>query len=370
MNTAAPIRVLIVDDSATVRKTLSAALSSSPDIVVVGTAPDPYIAREKVIALQPDVITLDIEMPRMDGLTFLKKLMEYKPIPVIMISSLGQASCQASLEALRLGAVEVLAKPNGPYSVGDLTNSLCDKVRAAARANLRATRFVQPQRPESAGIPVRASSMAVSPGLSLQARSRVIAIGASTGGPQTLTRLLQSFPAEMPPIVITQHMPPVFTTHLAERLNKMCSIEVREAVDGDELRAGLALIAPGDFHMAVQPSGNSLWVRVSGGPQVCYSRPSVDVLFASVARSVGRRAIGVILTGMGADGARGMLQMREAGAATIAQDEETSIVFGMPKEAIRIGAVQMVSSLDNIAAAVMNELQAGGSAPRQTLAHV
>lgn len=350
---SSPIRVLIVDDSATVRKILSDALRNAAGIEVVGTAPDPYVAREKILALNPDVLTLDIEMPRMDGLTFLKKLMEYKPMPVIMISSLGQASCHATMEAFRLGAVDVLAKPHGPYSVGDLANTLADKVRSAAQANPRA---FAPSRTSAVSASQPAAGKAVAPSLPAFASRRLIAIGASTGGPQTIAHIVSQFPADMPPVVITQHMPPVFTAHFAERMKKTCMMDVKEAQDGDELRPGRILIAPGDFHMTLQRSAAGARVRIAGGPLVCFSRPSVDVMFASVAQTYAEQAIGVLLTGMGSDGARGMLQMRQAGATTIAQDEATSIVFGMPREAIRMGAATSVLPLDQIASNVLTQL--------------
>ncbi|MGO4518022.1 chemotaxis response regulator protein-glutamate methylesterase [Terriglobus sp. 2YAB30_2] len=369
MKTTSPIRVLIVDDSATVRKILSDALRNAPGIEVVGTAPDPYVAREKILALNPDVLTLDIEMPRMDGLTFLKKLMDYKPMPVIMISSLGQASAAATMEAFRLGAVEVLAKPNGPYSVGDLANSLADKIRACAQANPRAFKpspavvaevsapatpvAAQPMAPSISPVAAPMSPTGALPGF---ASRRIIAIGSSTGGPQTVAKIVSQFPADMPPVLITQHMPAGFTQHFADRLNKSCAMEVREAKDGDDVHPGLILIAPGDFHMTLQHTSAGLKVRVAGGPQVCFSRPSVDVLFASVAQLVGGPALGVLLTGMGTDGARGMLQMRQTGSVTIAQDENTSIVYGMPKEAARIGAAAMTLPLEKIAGEIVRQI--------------
>lgn len=370
MKTSSPIRVLIVDDSATVRKILSDALRNAPGIEVVGTAPDPYVAREKILALNPDVLTLDIEMPRMDGLTFLKKLMDYKPMPVIMISSLGQASAAATMEAFRLGAVEVLAKPHGPYSVGDLANTLADKIRACAQANPRAFKpsaaviaevsAPAPPAPVAAQPVAQPISSFVPPppsgALPGFASRRIIAIGSSTGGPQTVAKIVSQFPADMPPVLITQHMPAGFTQHFAERLNKSCAMEVREAKDGDDVHPGLILIAPGDFHMTLQHTSAGLKVRVAGGPQVCFSRPSVDVLFASVAQLVGGPALGVLLTGMGTDGARGMLQMRQTGSVTIAQDENTSIVYGMPKEAARIGAAAMTLPLEKIAGEIVKQI--------------
>ena len=340
MNAVRKIRVLIVDDSAIVRKVLFDALAEEADLEVVGTAPDPYVARDKIIALAPDVLTLDIEMPRMDGLTFLRKLMHHHPMPVIVISSLGQASCRAALEALRLGAVEVLAKPGGPYSVGELRLSLANKIRAAAAARLRSSAPISaPPAPQTE--PAQPAS-----GVS------VIAIGASTGGTEAVREVMLRMPAASPGIVIVQHIPPVFSLAFANRLNEICPMEVREAVDGDEVRRGLALIAPGDRHMMLKKAGAGYRVVVKDGPRVCYQRPSVDVLFASVAENAGAGAVGILLTGMGADGAQGMLRMKQAGARTIAQDEATCVVFGMPREAIRLGAAGRVLPLLRIPSAI------------------
>lgn len=334
------IRVLVVDDSAIVRRILTEALSAEADMEVVGSAPDPYVARDKIVSLHPDVLTLDIEMPRMDGLTFLKKLMHFHPLPVVVISSLGQSSCAAAVEALRLGAVEVLAKPGGPYSVGDLRHQLASRVRAAACSRRRPVPAdPAPERPPAQKVRVPA----------LAGDGRIVAIGASTGGTEAIHYLLTRLPAAIPGMVITQHIPPVFSRAFAQRLDKTCAFEVREAADGDVVRPGLALVAPGDFHMIVRRQGTGYVVQVKGGPQVCYQRPSVDVLFSSVAEACGRNATGVILTGMGADGAQGMLRMRNAGAHTVAQNEETCVVFGMPKEAIRLGAAAEVMSLGQIA---------------------
>jgi len=347
MNNSPRIKVLVVDDSAIVRKILTDAISAERDLEVVGTAPDPYIARDKIVALEPDVLTLDIEMPRMDGLTFLKKLMTYRPMPVIVISSLGQASCQASLEALRVGAVEVLAKPGGPYSVGELSASLAAKIRAAATARVR--------RPESAGAQTHAEP--VEPVSARACRpDAVIAIGASTGGTEAILDVLARLPANCPGIVITQHIPPVFSHAFADRLNKTCPMEVKEACDGDTLAPGRALVAPGNFHMVLRACADGYRVQVKDGPRVCYQRPSVDVMFSSVAEAAGARAVGVLLTGMGADGAQGLLRMKRAGARTIAQDEATCVVFGMPREAIRLGAADRVVPLPRIANAIVTEV--------------
>jgi len=361
------IRVLIVDDSAIVRKILSEALAGERDLEVVGTAPDPYVARDKILALRPDVLTLDIEMPRMDGLTFLKKLMHFHPMPVILISSLAQPSCQAAMEGLELGAVDVLAKPGGPYSVGELRQSLADRIRAAAVARLRRAAPCAALRAAPGAAPRAAPGAAPSPpaGPSLAAdiaatggRPAVpgeigIAIGASTGGTEAIAAILTRMPAWSPWILIVQHIPPVFSRAFAGRLNDLCAIEVKEAEDGEVLRPGLALVAPGDLHMLLRRSGNGYTVEVKSGPRVCYQRPSVDVLFLSVAEAAGAQAVGVLLTGMGSDGAQGLLKMRQAGSRTIAQDEASCVVFGMPREAIGLGAAGQVTALQAIPGAIL-----------------
>jgi two-component system, chemotaxis family, protein-glutamate methylesterase/glutaminase len=333
-------RILVVDDSAIVRKIISEALASEPDFEVVGTAPDPYVARDKILALKPDVLTLDIEMPRMDGLTFLRKLMHFHPLPAVVISSLAQPSCRAAIEALELGAVEVLAKPGGPYSVGELRHSLAQKIRAAACA--RVSRPAAPAAGES-----QATRRAPAP------TGAILAIGASTGGTEAIAAILPKLPKDSPPIVIAQHIPPVFSRAFANRLNEACAIEVREADDNDELRPGLALVAPGDLHMLLRKSGGRYYVTVKTGPRVCYQRPSVDVLFLSVAEVAGAAAVGVLLTGMGTDGAQGLLRMRNAGARTIAQDEASCVVYGMPREAMEVGAAAEVVPLSRIAEAML-----------------
>jgi two-component system chemotaxis response regulator CheB len=329
------IRVLVIDDSAIVRKILSETLGAESDIEVVGTAPDPIIALEKIKRLKPDVLTLDIEMPRMDGLTFLKQLMQTQPMPVILISSLAQSSVDIALEALRYGAVDVLAKPSGPYSVGELRATVSARIRAAARAKLVKQ------------APVRAAAPVLQKPANL---SRLIAIGASTGGTEAIASMLAQLPAEVPPILITQHIPAIFSKSFAQRLDKLCRMEVREAVDGDVPRPGLALVAPGGVHMVLE---RGMRIRVKDGPLVCYQRPSVDVLFSSVAMAMGAKAVGVMLTGMGNDGAQGMKKMKDLGCHNIAQDEASCVVFGMPREAIRAGAVDETLPLDQIAAAVM-----------------
>ncbi|HTW65268.1 MAG TPA: chemotaxis response regulator protein-glutamate methylesterase [Bryobacteraceae bacterium] len=332
------IRVLIVDDSAIVRKMLAEALAGEPDLEVVGTAPDPFVARDKILSLHPDVLTLDVEMPRMDGLTFLKKLMRFHPLPVIVISSLAQSSSQTALEALQCGAVEVLAKPGGPYSVGELKQDLPQKVRAAAHARIGKAK---PQL--AAWVPAAPLTF---PGAS---SSTLIAIGASTGGTEAIRELLVGLPENMPGIAVVQHIPPVFSAAFANRLNDLCKLRVKEAADGDRLVSGLVLIAPGNFHMTLRRVGGEYRVVVQDGPRVCYQRPSVDVLFESVAQAAKGDAIGAILTGMGSDGAQGLLKMKRAGARTIAQDEASCVVFGMPREAIRMGAADRVLPLNRMA---------------------
>jgi two-component system chemotaxis response regulator CheB len=334
------IKVLIVDGSAMVRQILSETVTAEPDMEVLGTAPDPYIAHEKIRALKPDVLTLDIEMPGMDGLTFLKRLMHRHPIPTIIISSLGQSSCAATLEALRCGAVDVLAKPAGPYSVGELRQSLAARIRGAAGARPRIARDLAASLREEQRT-VAAAHPTCDP-------RTVIAIGASTGGTVAIQEILLELSADMPPMVVTQHIPAGFSLAFANRLNKLCSMEVREAADGDTLHRGLALIAPGDYHLLLRRAGAGYAVELQQGPQVCYQRPSVDVMFASVAQAAGSHGVGVLLTGMGTDGAKGMLALKRAGAATIAQDEPSCVVYGMPREAKRLDAVGTVASLADI----------------------
>jgi two-component system chemotaxis response regulator CheB len=302
----------------------------------------------------------------MDGLTFLKKVMHFHPLPVIIISSLGQSSCQATLDALRYGAVEVLAKPGGPYSVGELRTGLAGKIRAAAAARLR-----RPQAPAVAPapvVPVTAPIAVQRPILQVTASASpatVIAIGSSTGGTEALKDVLTRLPATTPGIVITQHIPPVFSRAFAGRLNEMCAMEVKEAEDGDVLKAGRVLVAPGNFHLLLRKGPEGYRVQVKDGPQVCYQRPSADVMFSSVADAAGKHAVAVILTGMGSDGAQGMLKLKRAGARTIAQDEASCVVFGMPREAIKLGAVDRVVSLSNIASAILTEI--GVSSPVSSL---
>jgi two-component system chemotaxis response regulator CheB len=342
------IKVLIVDDSAIVRKVFTEALSKEPEIEVVGSAPDPFVARDKIVQLKPDVITLDIEMPRMDGLTFLKKLMQYYPLPVIVVSSLTPQGSKMAVEALESGAVEVLAKADSAYAVGDMSLQLIEKIRLAARANIHRARS-KPTPPPLAGL---AESGALS-----QTTQKVIAIGASTGGTEAIKEVLMQMPPNIPGIVIVQHMPAYFTQSFAERLDSLCGIRVREAKDGDGVMNGQALIAPGNFHMVLKRSGARYFVNIKEGPMVHHQRPAVDVLFNSVAQHAGANAVGVILTGMGSDGAQGMLRMKEAGGRTIAQDEASCVVFGMPKEAIKLGAVEWIRSLEQIPQEIVRRIQ-------------
>ena len=330
------IKVLIVDDSAVVRQTLERELSKDSGIVVVGTAPDPFIARDKIVELKPDVITLDIEMPRMDGITFLRKLMQHHPLPVIILSSLSAQGSEVALEALSAGAVEVLCKPGAAYSVGDMGAELRALVKAVAYARVE---------PRTAPPPVvHKTSTSL-----IKTTNRVIAIGASTGGTKALETVLRNFPADAPGTVVVQHMPPGFTKSFAERLNSLCQVEVKEAEHGDAVGTGRVLIAPGSHHMMLNRSGANYFVEVSDGPLVSGHKPSVDVLFKSAAKYVGKNCIGIILTGMGADGAKGMKVLKDAGARTVAQDEATCVVFGMPKVAIELGGAEFISPLDAIA---------------------
>ena len=334
------IKVLIVDDSAVVRKVFSNELSRERGIKVIGTAPDPYVARNKIVKLEPDVITLDIEMPRMDGITFLKKLMKYYPLPVIIVSSLTPKGGKMALEALAKGALEVISKPSAAYSVGDMSVQLADKIRAVARVNVK-ERIESVNKSESVKPVILSRALAAS-------TNKIIAIGASTGGTEAIKTVLTGMPPNSPGTVIVQHMPANFTTSFAERLDSLSEIHVKEAKDGDSVSNGQALLAPGNFHMLLKRSGAKYYVQVKKGPLVHHQRPAADVLFKSVANYAGANAVGIILTGMGSDGAAGLLEMKKAGARTVAQDEKSCVVFGMPKEAIKLGAANKVVSLGNI----------------------
>jgi two-component system chemotaxis response regulator CheB len=332
------IRVLVVDDSAVVRKVFSKELSRERGIEVIATAPDPYIARDKIVQLKPDVITLDIEMPRMDGLTFLKKLMQHYPLPVIVVSSLTRKGGVMAMEALASGALEIISKPSAAYSVGDMSVQLANKIRAVAHVDMTGRqRSVQNPRSRKQAVPALSRTT-----------HKIIAIGASTGGTEAIKTVLLGMPPNAPGIVIVQHMPAQFTTSFAERLDSQCQIRVKEAQHGDSVVNGRALLAPGNYHMLLKRSGARYYVEVKTGPMVHHQRPAVDVLFRSVAKHAGANAVGVILTGMGADGAAGLLEMKNAGARTIAQDEKSCVIFGMSKEAVKCGAVEKVAALNDI----------------------
>jgi two-component system chemotaxis response regulator CheB len=347
----AKIRVLIVDDSAVVRQTLSEVLSSDPEIEVIGTANDPFVAADRIREQVPDVITLDIEMPRMDGLTFLKKIMAQHPIPVVICSSLAEEGTQSGLKALEYGAVDIITKPRmgTKQFIEESCITICQTVKAAAGACLRGPRpsqNVEPKLTADAILPAATHAM-------VETTEKIVVIGASTGGTEALKTLLETLPADTPGIVIVQHMPELFTRAFASRLDGLCEITVKEAETNDSVIRGRALIAPGNHHLLLKRSGARYYVEIKDGPLVCRHRPSVDVLFRSAARYAGRNVVGVILTGMGDDGARGMLEMKQAGATTIAQDEATCVVFGMPKEAIKLGGVDKVMPLISIAGAIL-----------------
>lgn len=342
-----PIRVLIIDDSIVIRQLLKDIFARDGGIEVVGTASDPIEGYDKIVQLKPDVLTLDVEMPRMDGITFLEKLMRSHPMPVVMISTLTREGSEVTLKALELGAVDFIAKPTQSIFTGmaALSHEITSKVKAAARARVR------PKQAHVAPVEMPQTSIKRVAGT-----HRLIAIGASTGGPEAIRQVLQGLPAEVPPIVIVQHMPPVFTRSFAERLDKLCTVRVKEAEDGDVLQPGHAYIAPGDYHLQVMRSGSQYRARVVQTEPVNRHRPSVDALFDSVMQASGASTVAVLLTGMGADGARGLKKLREAGARTIAQDEETCVVFGMPREAIQIGGAEFVLPLPQIAHKVVELL--------------
>lgn len=345
------IKVLIIDDSAMVRKIFTQELSKDPEIEVVGSAPDPFIGRDKIVQLKPDVLVLDIEMPRMDGLSFLEKLMKYHPMPVIIVSSLTKKGPEVALRGLELGAAEVMAKPGEAYSVGDMSAQLKEKIKAVSKIksfNLM-SRIANPK--TSQEIPKIATKALI------RTTNKIIAIGASTGGTEAIKEVLTALPANMPPIVIVQHMPQNFTKSFADRLNNLCALEVKEAENNESATPGKVLIAPGNTHMVLKRSGANYFVEIKDGPLVLHQRPSVEVLFNSVAKYAGRNAVGVLLTGMGKDGAGGLLEMRKAGAYTIAQDEASCIVFGMPKEAIMLGGAMKIESLKKIPSALITYLK-------------
>ncbi|WP_313554479.1 protein-glutamate methylesterase/protein-glutamine glutaminase [Agrobacterium cavarae] len=354
------VRVLIVDDSASVRQTLTAVLEADPAIEVIGAASDPFMAAKRIQEDLPDVITLDVEMPRMDGITFLRKIMSQHPIPVVMCSSLTEAGSETLIQALEAGAVDVILKPRigAADHLAESALRICEVVKSAAHARVKSVR-AQPRGSSSLGTQAKLTADAVLPPPSGKAMARttemVICVGASTGGTEALREMLERLPANSPGMVIVQHMPEKFTAAFAKRLNGLCEVEIKEAEDGDPVLRGHVLIAPGDKHMLLERQGARYHVSVRNGPLVSRHRPSVDVLFRSAARSAGSNAMGVIMTGMGDDGARGMLEMHQTGAYTIAQDEASCIVFGMPKEAIAHGGVDKIVPLDQIAREIMAE---------------
>jgi two-component system chemotaxis response regulator CheB len=339
------IRVLVVDDSALARRAIQDALAQDAGIEVVGLAADAYEAREQIIALEPDVLTLDLQMPLMDGLTFLRILQEHHPVPVVVVSSLTPAGSELAMAALEAGAIDVIQKPDGTRAAAQMSRRLCAQVRAAALA----------RRGAPAGNALQPAALA--PLATAPDTRRVVLIGASTGGVEALRTVLPRLPADMPPLVVVQHIPPYFSRVMAEHLDRVAAVEVREAVDGDVLRPGLCLIAPGDFHVLLKRQGGQYRLKLSQTPPVNHCRPSVDVLFRSAAEQAGAQAVGVLLTGMGADGARGMQLLRAAGARTIAQSEDSCVVFGMPQAAIAAGAVERIVPLTRIAEAVLDALR-------------
>lgn len=347
------IRVLVVDDSALVRTILKDGLSKYKDIDVVGVAQDPYEARDKIIQLQPDVLTLDVEMPRMDGVEFLRKLMPQYPLPVVMVSSLTQKGKQVTLDALQAGAVDFIAKPTSG-DAGGLTKMIGDlvgKIRVASQACLM--RF------KSSGGPSQGEQVNSTKSLSAESSGKIIAIGASTGGVEALHTVMGGLPANMPGTVIVQHMPAGFTTMFSERLNEISRMKVKEAVSGDRLVDGLALVAPGDKHLIVKRAGNEYFVKLTDGDKVKGHRPSVDVMMYSVAESAGNKGVGAVLTGMGSDGADGLLSMRRSGARTVVQDEATSVVFGMPRAAYACGGAERLVPLGSMVMALVTCINRG-----------
>lgn len=344
------IKVLIVDDSALVRQTLMDIISSDSELEVIGTAADPYFAARKMAEVTPDVITLDIEMPRMDGLTFLRKIMTQHPIPVVIISSLTSRATEMGMRALELGAVELITKPqvNTKAFLEESKVIICDAIKAAARSRIARRRILTPPTvvPKLSADVIIPKYVSPSP---LTTTEKIIAVGASTGGTEAIATFLQAMPVDCPGIVIVQHMPEKFTTSFANRLNGICKITVKEAQNGDAVLPGHALIAPGNYHMMLKRSGTRYFVEVIQGPLVNRHRPSVDVLFRSVARFAAQNAFGVIMTGMGDDGAKGLLEMKEAGAYTIAQDEKSCVVYGMPREAVKLDAASVILPLHDIA---------------------
>ncbi|UFS56823.1 chemotaxis response regulator protein-glutamate methylesterase [Comamonadaceae bacterium M7527] len=360
MSSTSKIKVLIVDDSALVRRAISDALALDADIEVVGVAHDPFIAREKILTLKPDVLTLDIEMPRMDGLTFLKVLAKHHPMPVLVISSLTEAGSEMAMECIEAGATEVLSKPDGSMSIGALGAQLASRVKAVYQAGVGRKRIAARTsaagahaRPDAVHAPVTQKALHIAPRTNDQ---RLVVIGSSTGGIEALRTIIPALPADCPPTVIVQHIPAHFSTVLAQRLNTLSKVEVREAVEGDVLRAGLCLVAPGGHHALVSNTPKGYQIRLTQTPPVHFFRPAVDVLFKSASRAAGANTTAVLLTGMGSDGAQGMLDVLNAGGDTIAEDESTCIVFGMPRAAGLLNAVNAKVPLPNVAHSIAASL--------------
>ena len=343
------IKLLIVDDSAVDRQVISRLLSKYKNIKVIGTAVDPYFARDKIVKLKPDVITLDINMPKMDGLSFLERLMKYYPMPVVVFSSFTPKESDIALKAMDLGAMKVLCKPGAENNIQNVYQELAEAIQSAG--STRINKYEGASRPAVSSYKRDKADI-----ISTQTGNKVIAVGASTGGTVAIDALLCAMPVNTPGMAIVQHMPEKFTASFAERLNERSQIEIREARDNDRLAPGVALIAPGNHHMIIKQGIGGYMVKIIDGPKVQYQRPSVDVLFQSVAENAGSNAIGVLLTGMGSDGAQGLLEMHQNGAYTIAQDEKTSVVFGMPMVAIKLKAVDKVSPLPEIPGNIFMEL--------------
>lgn len=342
------IKVLVVDDSAMVRKIFSSELSKTGEIEIVGTAPDPYVARDKILQLNPDVLVLDIEMPKMDGLTFLEKLMRHYPMPVVIVSSLAKEGGETALRAIELGALEIMAKPGTSFSVGEMSGQLIEKIKAVHNAKIPVAQKSQKMLSQS-------NAQFIKP--VLKTTNKVIAIGASTGGTEAIKNILTGLPPMMPPIIIVQHMPENFTRSFAERLNTITHHTVKEAENNEILSPGKVLIARGNKHLVLRRSGATYYVEVKDGEMVYHQRPSIEIMFHSVARYAASNAVGVILTGMGKDGAGGLLEMKNSGAYTIGQDEKSCVVYGMPKEAARLGAIMKVAPLDRIPNEIIESCQ-------------
>ena len=355
-------RVLIIDDSALVRSLLTEIVNREPDLEAIGAAPDPLVAREMIRAMNPDVLTLDIEMPRMDGLDFLERLMRLRPTPVVMVSTLTERGADATFKALELGAIDFVSKPRLGIAAGlnELAHDICEKIRAASKVRMH--RHVQPGAPRADGVHPQVKRAPVQ--YSRISTEKLIAIGASTGGTEAIREVITALPADSPAVLITQHMPPGFTRSFAARLDGLCKMTVTEARDGERVLPGHVYVAPGDRHMKLIRSGANYVIALDDGAPVNRHRPSVDVLFRSVAEVAGQNALGVMLTGMGRDGAAAMLEMKQAGAFNIAQDEATCVVFGMPREAISCGGVDEVLPITGIAERLQSRLTEMGAAYR------